>query len=149
MPAYRPRARRVSDSRVPPAGRHEDLDAAVQDTSRIDRQPHRRIVEALARPEIEVLLEDGRGDLGDAVAIADDAAGDHERLAEGVEVGQRVHVTAVARADDGDLLAVDQRRGARAGSEPLEPADVDPATLGQVQIFHALELTALFGNAIG
>src|SRR6185295_18906184 len=91
----------------------------------VDRDAHLGIVEALSRAQVEALLVDGRGDLRDAAAVADDPAGEHECLAEGVEVSQRVD--GVFGADDGDLASRDQRADAGVDRDVVQAADVLPS----------------------
>src|SRR2546430_5523328 len=69
--------------------------AANQDAPALDPDleggnAHPRIVEALSRAQIETLLVDGRGDLRDAAAVPDDPPRQDKRLAEGIEIADRV-----------------------------------------------------------
>src|SRR3954463_1806791 len=88
----------VSGSR---SGRDADRDAAVPHPRRVRGNPHGRVVQALARRKVEALLEDRRRDLGNARAITDDAARDHECVAEWIVVADREDLLGpVADADD-------------------------------------------------
>src|SRR5262245_38217883 len=75
---------------------------------RVPRDAHRRVVEALAGAQVEVLLVDRRGDLGDAALVADDAARQDEGLGKGSEVVDGEDVLAIADADHCDLAAADE-----------------------------------------
>src|SRR4029078_13452459 len=69
--------------------RDRDRDPAVAHADGVRGQPYAGIIQTLAGAQVEALFEDGRGDLGDAGAVADDAARDHERAREGVVVPDR------------------------------------------------------------
>src|SRR6185436_8573981 len=101
---------------------HEDPPAL--DADLVDGDAHLGIVEALPGAQVEALLVDGGGDLRDAAAVADDPAREHECLAEGVEVSQRVD--GVVGADDGDLASLDQGADAGVDRDVVQAADVLP-----------------------
>src|SRR5262249_30290968 len=85
---------------------------------------HPGVVQALSGAQVEGLLEDGRGDLGNAALVADNPPRQYVGLAEGVQIAERVD--AVAGADDRHLPARDQRADAGPGDDVVESADVLP-----------------------
>ena len=102
------------------------LHAPVAHARGVGAQRYGRVVEAPPRREVEALLEDGRSDLGDVAAIADDSARDHERAAEWIEVVERVDLLVAANPHERDLSTTDQRGRARVGRDVVERADIDP-----------------------
>src|SRR5438128_2487335 len=105
--------------------RHEDPPAL--DADLVGGDAHARVVETLARPQVETLLVDRRSDLPDSTAVADDSTGEDERLAEGIEVADGVD--GVTGPDDGYLLTCDERADAGAREHVVERANVLPGFL--------------------
>src|SRR5215469_461489 len=101
---------------------HEDPPAL--DTDLVGGDVNLGVVQALSSAQVEGLLEDGRGDLGNAAPVADDSPGQHVGLAEGIEIAERVD--GVARANDRHLPAPDQRADASPGDDVIDSADVLP-----------------------
>src|SRR5207244_4272100 len=131
---------------------------AVAHVDGVRGQPNAGVIQALAGAQVEALLEDGRGDLGDAGAIADDAARDHERARERVVVADRIDPLvvplAVADTDDRDLDAPDQRGDAGVGRYVVDPADLDPGEggrdrVGRRGLFDGGRFTRIGGHVVG
>ena len=114
----------------PPDARSADLDVAVDDADRVDREPGSRLVEALAGGEVEDLLVHRRGD-GVAIALPcthapDDAPGHHVGVAERVAVPDGVHESPVVEQEQRDRVRPDQCRDAALGDQLVERADAGP-----------------------
>src|SRR5437660_1199318 len=104
-----------------------DEDPPALDADLVGGDAHARVVETLARPQVETLLVDRRSDLRDSTAVADDSTGEDERLAEGIEVADGVD--GVTGPNDGYLLACDERADAGAREQVVERANVLPGFL--------------------
>ena len=86
------------------------------------RPGQRRLARAVEAPAVgrsNTCLYMGEATVGSLAAGADDAARDHVRVAERVVLLDREHAV-VGEAEERDLLAVDQRRGAALGREVVE-----------------------------
>ncbi len=128
--AHRGHAVTHDDQATPPrrggrqARRHAtalDPHAAVEHAAVPGAQRDRLVLDAAARLQAEMLLVDRRGDDQLVLEIPDDAAREHVRAAERIEVLQREE--RVADAEDRDLLVIDQRADAGAVQDVVHVAD--------------------------
>src|SRR5437868_2065967 len=86
------------------------------DPCAVDRDAHRRILDATPAEQAEVLLVDRRGHDELAIDVADDAAREHVRAREGIAIADGEEAL-VIQPEDCYLLAVHQRAYAAVGHD--------------------------------
>src|SRR4051794_10633429 len=106
--------------------RDPDEDPPSLDANLVNGHAYFWIVEALPCAQIEALLVDGRGDLRDPALVADDPPGEHEGLAERIEVADGVDGVGRRGADERHLPAAEKRADTGARNHVLESADILP-----------------------
>src|SRR4051812_17211231 len=84
----------------------KNLDVHALDPRLIDRDAHRRVLDAAPGEKAEMLLVDRRGDDQLAVEVADDAAREHVRAGERVAIADGMDF--LINAKQSNLFSVDQ-----------------------------------------